>query len=178
MSDTPLFTLSHYQMQVTDLARMAGFYTGVLGFLITDQSEPGPTQMIFMTRNPAEHHQIVLVGSRDKASGPAVVDHLAFRVADLTALRRIHAALSRDPEAAVESVSHGTSWSLYFRDPEQNRVEVFVDTPSHVDQPVRFAIDLALSDDELRRTTEAAIGGRPGFQPIEAWRAELARRLA
>jgi catechol 2,3-dioxygenase len=90
---------------------------------------------------------------------------LHFVSNSLAALRGVHGELASAPGLSVASVSHGTTWSLYFHDPEGNCLEVFADTPWHVDQPVRFEIDFALPDDELTQATEIAIRDRSGFRP-------------
>ena len=144
---------------------MESFYVRILGFAVTDRGAPGPGEMVFLSRDPSEHHQLVLRQAADAGDCPRTVDHFAFRVGSLAALRGVHGELAAEPGLAVATVSHGTTWSLYFHDPEGNRLEVFVDTPWHVDQPVRFEVDLALSDDALTRATAAAIRDRPGFRP-------------
>ena len=158
------FTFSHVELPVANLAAMEDFYVRVLGFAVTDRGAPGPGEMVFLSRDPAEHHQLVLRQAGGAAAGPRTVDHFAFRAGNLAELRGVHGVLAVDPGLAVETVSHGTTWSLYFRDPEGNRLEVFADTPWHVDQPVRFDIDLGLSDEALIASTEAAIRDRPGFR--------------
>ena len=47
----------------------------------------------------------------------------------------------------------------------------------HVAQPVRFAIDLSLPEDELIEWTKAKIATLPDFQPADQWFKELAKRL-
>ena len=43
---------------------MEGFYTRLLGFTVTDrgqlQGAAGPVSLVFLSRDPDEHHQIVL----------------------------------------------------------------------------------------------------------------------
>jgi catechol-2,3-dioxygenase len=77
----------------------------------------------------------------------------------------------------LSPVSHGNALSLYFKDPEGNRIELFVDTPWYVEQPVRVPIDIRLSDAEIWAWAERDARARPGFRPVEEWRAELTRRL-
>ena len=77
-------------------------------------------------------------------------------MASLDSLRAIHATL-QGADVAVDAVSHGMTWSIYFHDPEGNRLEVFVDTPWRVSQPCRFAIDLALDDAQLYAFTAQRI---------------------
>lgn len=170
--------LSHFEIKVRRLAPMEDFYTRVLGFVVTDRSLPGAHQMVFLSANAGEHHQVVLAEAEagDFASGS--LDHLAFRVDDLATLRRLYDALEAYGGLTIETVSHGTSWSLYVHDPEGNRIELFVDTPWHVAQPLRFPIDLSLPDDELVARTEERIREHADFAPIESWFDKHRKRLA
>jgi catechol 2,3-dioxygenase-like lactoylglutathione lyase family enzyme len=167
--------LSHFEIRTRDLPRMEAFYTGALGFLATDRSADGT--MVFLSADPSEHHQIVLAEAAEGSFASGSLDHLAFRVADLVALRRYHEALQGYGDLAVETVSHGTSWSVYFRDPEGNRLELFVDTPWHVAQPLRFPIDLSMPDQALIAWTKERISGHADFQPATEWFDALERRL-
>jgi catechol 2,3-dioxygenase-like lactoylglutathione lyase family enzyme len=55
-------TLSHVGVFVTDMPKMVDFYTGFLGFAVSDRGElsGGRGEIVFMTRDPREHHQFVL----------------------------------------------------------------------------------------------------------------------
>lgn len=167
--------LSHFEIRSRDLALMEGFYTRALGMVATDRG--AGDGMVFLSAHPGEHHQIVLSEAEDGAFAAGSLDHLAFRVADLDTLRRRHRAIVEHGGREVETVSHGTAWSVYFRDPEGNRLELFVDTPWHVAQPLRFPIDLSMSDEELIAWTERKIASLRDFQPAEGWFDALARRL-
>lgn len=167
--------LSHFEIRVRDAARMEDFYTRVLGMVVTDRG--AGDGMVFLSASPGEHHQIVLTKADDGNFAAGTLDHLAFRLADLGALRQRHRALVEYGGLELETVSHGTSWSVYFRDPEGNRLELFVDTPWHVAQPLRFPIDLAMSDAELIAWTERKIASLADFQPAKAWFDAHAARL-
>jgi catechol-2,3-dioxygenase len=171
-------SLSHFEINVRDLHAMKAFYTGMLGFVVTDESPPDGHRMVFLSCAPDEHHQIVLSESAAGDFAAGSLDHLAFRIGDLTGLRAVHHALESYDGLAIETVSHGTTWSVYFRDPEGNRLEVFVDTPWHVAQPLRFPIDLSLSDDDLIAFTERTIASLADFQPAEQWYEAHRRRVA
>lgn len=169
------FRLSHFEIHVRDVRGMERFYTRVLGFVVTDRGA-APDGLVFLSRHPDGHHQIVLNPMPSRGGRGNRLDHISFRVSTLAALRNVHAALLLDAGAEVEAVSHGTTWSVYFRDPEGNRLEVFADTPWHVEQPCRFVVDLALSDAELHALTEKKIRDLPGFMLIEDW--QRAHRMA
>src|SRR3546814_11173944 len=47
-----------------DVGRMQQFYTEVLGFTITDIGHAEGMDLVFLSRDPNDHHQIVLAGGR------------------------------------------------------------------------------------------------------------------
>ena len=167
-SPIPAIALSHFELYVSDVDCMAEFYTGFLGFVITDRGA-GSTGMVFLSRSPHEHHQLVLNPRPLDSSRESPVDHIAFRVDSLQQLRRFHASLGTS-RAELHTVSHGTTWSIYFRDPEGNRLELFTDTPWHVNQPCRFEIDFALPNAALIEFTRQQIKDLPGYREVSAWR--------
>jgi catechol 2,3-dioxygenase len=76
----------------------------------------------------------------------------------------------------LSPTSHGNAWSIYFKDPDGNGVEVFCDSPFHVRQPQARPWDLSMTEEELRRETEQQFGAEPEFMPMEAYYAEHRRR--
>lgn len=179
MSDAPIaLRFSHVGLFVTEMAGMVAFYRDGLGFVVTDQGRLGEAMLTFLSRDPREHHQLVLVEGRPPGLPDRIVNQVSFRVDTLGELlafwRRIRAAAPRD----LVSISHGNAWSIYFRDPEGNRVEIFTDTPWHVTQPVREPIDLDRTEAAILAETEAFCRARPGFRPMAEWRREVAARLA
>lgn len=174
MTATTNLCLSHLELRVKDVRLMETFYTEVLGFVATDRGK-GENAMVFLSRSPDEHHQIVLSPGGDGT--PGALDHVALRVDTLDTLKRVFKRLESRDDVSFETVSHGTTWSIYVQDPEGNRVEVFTDTPWHVAQPVRFKINLDLPAEELLRLTEDAIKTRPGFRPLESWQEAHRKRM-
>jgi catechol 2,3-dioxygenase len=67
---------------------------------------------------------------------------------------------------------------VYFRDPEHNGVEVFIDTPWHVRQPQGEPLDLDKTNDEIVAATIAHFSKEPEFGPIDAFYARRAQHLA
>ena len=57
-------TLSHVGIYVTDMARMVDFYTRFLGFAIADRGPAPNGEIVFLTRDSREHHQLVLISGR------------------------------------------------------------------------------------------------------------------
>ena len=127
MAARPRF--SHLGIFVSDLEAMEAFYTGVLGFLATDRGELGETRLVFLSGDPDEHHQIVLAQGRPEDTSFNVINQVSFRLDGLTELKALHARLEREGMSGFRQVTQGMAWSLYFPDPEGNRIECFVDSP-------------------------------------------------
>ena len=177
----PELAFSHVGLFVHDLERMEDFYRRVLGFTVTDRGElPAPSGrvgLVFLSRDPREHHQLVLATGRPPAVEFNVVNQISFRVPGLPALRHFHAVLGDEPVSAMVVVTHGNAISLYFRDPEGTRIELFFDTPWHCEQPVREPVDLSRSDEDILAETERLARSLPGFTSRESWMADLAGRM-
>ena len=68
--------------------------------------------------------------------------------------------------------------SVYFRDPEDNRIEVFTQTPWHATQPCRFDVDYDQPDAALKKATLGAAKTLAGFTTTEDWQEAFNRRFA
>lgn len=175
----PEVSFSHLGIFVFDLVKMGEFYQRVLGFVETDRGTARGRPILFLSRDPGEHHQLVLVEGRSGDPEDRVVNQISFRVGGLDDLRRLKSALEAEPAVSdIDPVDHGATWSVYFRDPEGNRVELFVDTPWYVRQPRIEPLDLSMTNDEIEAATRRAIESEPGFQPIEEWRRDFEKKLA
>ncbi len=167
-NNLPSMSLSHIELYVQDLAKMEQFYTQNLSMLVTDRGE-GNQGMVFLSRSPEEHHQIVLNPGKSHRTIESPIDHIAFRVSNISDLRKLNASLQLNSEIKIQAVSHGTAWSIYFRDPENNRFEIFCDTPWYVNQPCKFSVDITKTDEELIEFTKNKIKDMPGFTDATAW---------
>jgi len=177
MTSVPQLSFSHMGIFVTDPARMEDFYTRVLGFAVTDRGLLGSTSLVFLSRDPKEHHQIVLAAGRPGGGGFNPINQISFRMADFAGLREMHRRLQKEGVGELAPVSHGNALSVYFKDPEGNRIELFVDTPWYVQQPVRIPMDMTLSDAEIWDWAKGEARKQAGFKPVEEWRSELKHRL-
>ena len=130
-----------------------------------------------MSASPDEHHQVVLANRGGTTETDAVLGHFAMRVGSLAELKEIHKRLVKAEASELRTVSHVTTWSVYFRDPENTRIEILTDTPWHVAQPCRFEIDLGLPEDELIAKTEEHAQTLRDFRPKTEWRDQHVTRL-
>ncbi len=169
---------SHSVLIVRDEAKMLDFYTRVLGFQVTDRGTIRDNQqIIFLSQQPDEHHQVGFILGREDAGPSNNLAHLAFRVENLGELRQKIAALKGE-EVQLRPISHGNTWSVYFQDPEGTGIEIFCDTPWHVQQPQGQQWDLEAGDDHLKAWTEATFKEEPSFGTRADYIARRVRELA
>ena len=176
----PTMQLRHVGMYVRDIDVMAAFYREVLGFVETDRGETRGQRVVFLTRDADSHHQLVMETGRPPGEGPGHgMQQLSFKVQALDDLRAMYRVIwDRRDVSRIAPVDHGNAWSLYFHDPEMNRIEIYLDTPWHIAQPHREELDLSLSDAKILALTEQRARRDAGFQPMAQYRAALAERIA
>ena len=179
MATSPTVSFSHFGIYVADIARMEDFYTRVLGLLVSDRGRlPGGPELVFLSRDPDEHHQLGLAAGRPPGVEFNVVNQMSFKLATLADLKAMHARAREEGIKQFRIVTHGNAWSVYFGDPEGNRIEVFVDTPWHTPQPVAEPFDIEAPVETILKETEALCRNRPGFMSRAEWRKAQATRMA
>lgn len=173
-------SVGHFAMHARDMKKMEDFYTDVVGLTVTDRGTvtDADLPMIFMSADPTEHHQFVLIGGRPDDDNFQLNHHLAFIVESLDDLRAIHErAAATDGIDDLRCMTHGNAWSVYFNDPEANGVECYVPTPWHVAQPNIHPFDLNKSDQEIRTETEELCRSGDHFMSAGDRQVEMARMM-
>lgn len=158
--------LGHVGLYCNDLERMRDFYARVLGLTITDEDlERG---ICFLSADPeAEHHELALVRAPDATHKTRNVQQVSFKVASMDDVRAFYHRLQDEGLRIDRTVTHGIACSVYFFDPEDNRVELYYTTPYKIRQPLGHTIDLDDSDDallEVSKSFEASMGPPRGPQ--------------
>jgi len=164
--------VGHVGIYVRDFDGMTEFYRKVLGFVLTDQGE----KIRFLSRDPTQHHQVVLCPGRPENS-PEVIQQLSFKVSSLEEVKAIHDNLVAAKVKDIDPRTHGNAWSVYFRDPENNRLEFYCDTPWHIPQPFRRDVDYGEPLDTIYAKTKAICEAVEGFMPMAQYEEKLARRI-
>jgi catechol-2,3-dioxygenase len=172
---------SHVGLHVIDMARMEDFYARVLGFTVTDRGQlqrpGGSVDLVFLSRDPDEHHQIVLASGRPEASGFNPINQLSFKTDTLSDLKALHSSLVAEGLREITPITHGNALSVYARDPEGNRLELYFDLPWYVTQPVAVPVDLTLPETEIMGRAQAHARLMPGFRSRAQWREDMAQRM-
>jgi len=179
MPNRPRPKLTHMAIFARDIDKMVDFYTRVMGLTISDrgQSVAAGTQLVFMSSDPDEHHQFVLASGRPEEDTFSIAQQISFLVDSLEDVRKMYRRLKDEGVEIQQTVTHGNAWSVYFYDPEGNRLEIYAHTPWHIPQPHAHPIDLSLPADEIIRITEAHCREDPGFMSVEERAKVMSRRM-
>ena len=114
--------LAHVVLRTPRFQEMKQFYSTLLGAAPAYEND----QICFMTYDE-EHHRIGLINwphLKDIEKERAGMEHVAFTYADLPSLL---AAYSWNKKAGIVpfwTINHGPTISMYYRDPDGNKVEL------------------------------------------------------
>ena len=150
--------IGHVHLKVADLDRALAFYTGVLGFTVTQRYGD---QAAFVSAGGYHHHIGLNTwesrGGQPPAPGTTGLYHTAILYptrADLAGAYRAVLAAGIPLDGAAD---HGVSEALYLRDPDQNGIELYWDKPEAL-WPRDAQGGLAMVNDRLDLGALAALG--------------------
>jgi catechol-2,3-dioxygenase len=117
--------LAHVVIRCIDPARLRDWYLTLLQAHVSYENE----MVCFLTYDD-EHHRIGLVqipGLQAHAPAGPGLEHLAFTYPDLGTLLANYRRLKNLGIEPFWTINHGPTISMYYRDPEGNKVELQVD---------------------------------------------------
>jgi catechol 2,3-dioxygenase len=125
--------LGHVLLRVADVEQSKAFYTDLLGFEIVEEDpEHGG---VFMSLG--EHgHTLDLSPVEDPATAQRVVanrvgvHHFAFQVDSEAALNEAYFTLQDHGVEVIRAIDHVSQKSIYFNDPDGNRLEIYYELPN------------------------------------------------
>ena len=155
----PQARIGHVHLKVADLDRAIAFYSGVLGFSVTQRYGAGAA---FLAAGNYHHH-IGLntwesAGGTPPPKGHTGLYHTAFLYQSRATLGD---ALKRVLNAGIKldgASDHGVSEALYLRDPDENGVELYWDKPE-ADWPRDADGALSMVNDPLDLASLLAAAG-------------------
>jgi catechol 2,3-dioxygenase-like lactoylglutathione lyase family enzyme len=128
--------LAHIVLRSAHFQESKRWYEAVLGARAVFENE----LLTFMTYDD-EHHRIGIVnapGSPQRGGQTAGVEHFAFTFAPLDALLAKFLQLLDEGIAPYWTINHGPTLSLYYRDPDGNKVELQYDVFATSDEAQAF----------------------------------------
>ncbi len=124
MGDTRM-RLGSVRVRVRDLARSEAFYRTTLGLDVSERLGAH----VFLTAGD-EHHALALegVGLEEGGATPHVgLSSIGWEVPDAWEFWRMHRRLS-SAGVRFDAQDEGIRWTLRFRDPDGNEIEIYVDS--------------------------------------------------
>jgi len=125
-----VFRLNHAVLFVSDLARSVAFYSDVLGFRLINMTPDGFRGAAFLQAPGSTNDHDLGLFELGPDAGPSVAGrstvglyHLAWEVDTLSELERLAGRLAEVGSLAGSS-DHGTTKSLYAKDPDGLEFEV------------------------------------------------------
>jgi catechol 2,3-dioxygenase len=119
--------LGHVVLKVRDMQKAKNFYTQVLGLQVAyEDRQRGAVFLSFGT----EHHELALfqvaTGELPEAAQPGL-HHTAWQLDSFAELQAAHRELAEQGIPVEATVEHNVTRSVYFFDPDGNRVELYCD---------------------------------------------------
>lgn len=178
MNALPTCQLCHVGVYAYDLEAMVDFYSRIFGLTVTDRgTTTRGIPIAFLSRDPTEHHQVAIAAGRPKDAKFSTIQQISFRVPGLEDLRQYYPWLVQERVNKLDPRTHGNAWSIYFADPEDNRVEIYCSTPWYVGQPFGEPVDLTESAEAIQAKTEALVKRDPTWMPIDKWTADMRAKM-
>jgi len=119
--------LGHVVLKVRDAQQAKDFYTRALGLQVA--YEDRQRGMVFLSFG-TEHHELALfqlaTGEPPQAAQPGV-HHIAWQLGSFAELQAAHRELVELGIPVEATVEHNVTRSVYFFDPDGNRVELYCD---------------------------------------------------
>jgi len=122
--------LGHVVITVSNLERSARFYRDVLG--LKEVGRIGDRGMFFAGGEGRTHHELLIQAVPDGEPIPSAphigLSHIAFKIGTTDEeLKEAHQKL-KEAEVEITNVTdHGVTHSIYMKDPDGHRIEVFID---------------------------------------------------
>ena len=170
--------LGHIGFFVQDLELMKEFYGDFIGMTLTKVSQNGA----FFSADPeACDHEIAMMAGRYSLDDPHWIQQISMRVDSLDDLRDFKRRIIERDYKIDRIVTHASAIGCYFRDPENNPIEVFWMTGNTSWAQISIPIDIDQSDEQVIADVQRAYDlsqhvetGKPATLEIRAAIQELA----
>ncbi|MCX5471515.1 FAD-dependent monooxygenase [Alcaligenes sp. A-TC2] len=111
----------------------------------------------FMTFD-SEHHRLAVVrvpGMVDRPSGVVGLEHIAFTFETLSDLLETYDRLKAKGVVPILTINHGPTMSIYYEDPDRNRVEMQVDNQKTIEEFMAFVKSGAMDTNPIGQVFDA-----------------------
>src|SRR5262245_11748131 len=126
--------VGHLVLRVKDVERSRRFFEEILGFPVVATNQRG--MVFFSTDVKNNHHMLALMPAKE---GVAVamptpdhvgMQHVSFELGSFAELQDAYRVLKGNGVPIDHTVYHGITKSVYFYDPDGNRLELYCNVPA------------------------------------------------
>jgi catechol-2,3-dioxygenase len=135
--------LAHVVLRTANFKTMVDYYKKFLGAEASYENE-----ILSFLRYDEEHHRIAIIGlpgTPDKIKDSAGMDHVAFAFETLDDLALTYRQRKEHGIVPSICVNHGPTTSMYYTDPDGNRIETQVDNFDNAEAANEFMASEAFS---------------------------------
>jgi len=122
---------AHIVLYTKKFQEMVDWYCHFLGAQVTGASQG----LAFLTYD-GEHHRVAIIETpdfKDREPNTIGLAHFAYNYGTLDELIRQYERLKASGVMPVRTINHGPTTSMYYRDPDDNAVEIQVDNFSTIE---------------------------------------------
>jgi catechol 2,3-dioxygenase len=123
--------IGHLNLRVTDLDRATDFYCNVLGMTVSCYGPTIGVPTVFLAFGDYHHHLALtwFYGDKNKSNYAGALNHFAIVYPDELALAKAVSKVLEYGDLIDDARDHGTTLSIYLRDPDGNGIELYCDRP-------------------------------------------------
>jgi len=139
--------LAHVVLRTNNLQSMVRYYRVFLGARIIFEDK-----MLAFLSYDDEHHRVAIVevpGTQGKLRSSCGLEHIAFTFDSLSELLLAYRQRKQHNILPLWSVNHGPTTSIYYQDPDGNRIETQVDNFKNAQQATEFMSSKAFAENPV-----------------------------
>lgn len=123
--------VGHLVLTAKDIKRSRRFFEEVMRLPVVAENERG--MVFFSTDRKENHHMLALVPGKEGAATPKPdhigMQHVSFELGSFAELQEAYQHLKQHDVPVEYTTFHGITKSVYFFDPDGNRLEFYCNVP-------------------------------------------------
>ena len=132
--------VGHLVLTAKDIQRSRRFFEEVMRLPVVAENERG--MVFFSTDRKENHHMLALVPGKEGASMPRPdhigMQHVSFELGSFSELQEAYRHLKESGVSIEYTTFHGITKSVYFFDPDGNRLEFYWENPDWLAESARM----------------------------------------
>ena len=129
--DLSKIRIGHVNLRVADLNRATDFYCNVLGMTVTCYGPTIGVPTVFLAFGDYHHHLALtwFYDDKNRSQHVGALNHFAIVYPDELSLAKALSKVLEHGDLIEDARDHGSTLSVYLRDPDGNGIELYCDRP-------------------------------------------------